>query len=139
MQEFDTTNEQERFFVEKIKELRLVNHKLSKLLLQKEELTDEIIDVLDHSHEGQKTYEYGELKIEVKTPINYSLDKSLYETGSLFLPKKFNPIKKSVSYSVDKRLYEEYLNSAPKDARESLIALITKKPGNKSVTIKERV
>lgn len=135
----NNTNEQERFFVESIKELEKVNKKLSKLLCRKEELTDQIIGVLDHKHEGQKTYEYGTWKIEVKTPFVYSLNKKLYESGEIELPKKFNPIKKSISYSIDKKLCDKYIQEAPNDIRDVLIELIEKKPGKVGVTIKERV
>ncbi len=139
MQEHDHTNEQERAFAEGIKELEKVNKQLAKLLLKKEELTAQIISSLDHEHEGQKTYEYDVWKIEVKTPFVYSLNKKLYESGDISLPDAFNPIKQSVSYSIDKRLCDEYIGSAPKKVRDSLVQLIDKKPGKPSITIKGRV
>jgi hypothetical protein len=133
------TNEQERFFVDSVKELEKVNKQLAKLLLRKEELTDQIIGALDHEHEGQKTYEYGTWKLEVKTPFVYSLNKKLYESGSVKLPEDFNPIKQSVSYSVDKRLCDKFMTEAPKKVRDALAELIDKKPGKAGITIKERV
>lgn len=132
-------NEQEQFFVDSVKELEKVNKQLSKLLLRKEELTEQIIGALDHEHEGQKTYEYGTWKIEVKTPFVYSLNKKLYESGSVKLPEDFNPIKESVSYSVDKRLCDKFMTEAPKKVRDALAELIDKKPGKAGITIKERV
>lgn len=139
MQEFDHTNEQEQFFVDSVKELEKVNKQLAKLLVRKEELTDMIIGSLDHNHEGQKTYEYGVWKIEVKTPFVYSLNKKLYESGDIKLPDNFNPIKESVSYSVDKKLCDQYMADAPKKVRDALAELIDKKPGKAGITIKERV
>jgi hypothetical protein len=139
MQEFDCRNEQERCFSESITELQKINKQLAKLTLRKEELTNQIIGALEHDHEGQKTYEYGLWKIEVKTPFVYSLNKKLYETGSITLPSEFNPIKESVSYSVDKRLCEQYMQKAPKKVRDALIELIEKKPGKAGISIKERV
>lgn len=132
-------NEQEQFFVEAVKELEKVNKQIAKLTLRKEELTSGIIGALDHDHEGQKTYEYGVWKVEVKTPCTYSLNKKLYESGEVKLPAEFNPIKQSVSYSIDKRLCEEYMLDAPKKVREALCKLIDKKPSKPSVTIKGRV
>lgn len=139
MQEYDPTNEQERCFSDSIVELQKINKQLAKLLLRKEELTDLIIGSLEHDHEGQKQYEYGAWKIEVKTPFVYSLNKKLYESGSVQLPDDFNPIKESVSYSVDKRLCDKYMMDAPKKVRDALAELIDKKPGKAGITIKERV
>jgi hypothetical protein len=135
----ESFNEQECFFVESVKELEKVNKQLSKLNLRKEELTQGIIGALEHSHEGQKTYEYGVWKIEVKTPFVYSLNKKLYESGDVKLPEKFNPVKESVSYSIDKRLCDQFMQDAPKKVRDTLAQLIDKKPGKAGITIKERV
>lgn len=139
MQDYDTTNEQELFFVESVKELEKVNKQLAKLTLRKEELTNQIIGALEHDHEGQKTYEYDVWKLEVKTPFVYSLNKKLYESGEFNLPEQFNPIKKSVSYSIDKRLCDRFVQEAPKKVRDTLAQLIDKKPGKASITIRERI
>jgi hypothetical protein len=138
MQELNT-NEQEQFFVESVKELEKVNKQIAKLIVRKEELTEQIIGALEHEHEGQKTYEYGTWKIEVKTPFVYSLNKKLYESGDIKLPQDFNPIKESVSYTVDKRLCDKFMSEAPKKVRDALAELIDKKPGKAGICIKERV
>lgn len=139
MQTYDDTSERAQYLEDSIVGLEKVNKQLAKLLLRKEELTDMIISAIGHDHEGQKTYEHGVWKVEVKTPFVYSLDKKLYESGAIKLPDEFNPIKESVSYSIDKRLVEHYLDKAPKKVRASLIELIEKRPGKAGVTIKERV
>jgi hypothetical protein len=122
-----------------IKELEKVNKQLAKLTLRKEQLTNMIISGMSHDHEGQRTYEYDAWKVEIKTPITYVLNKKLYESGNIFLPDNFNPIKESVSYSINKGLCDEYMLNAPKKVRETLTELIAKKPGKASVTIKERM
>jgi hypothetical protein len=122
-----------------IKELEKVNKQLAKLTLRKEELTDMIISGMKHNHEGQRTYECGVWKVEIRTPFTYSLNKKLYETGSITLPDNFNPIKESVSYSIDKGLCDKYMLDAPKKVRDALAELIDKKPGKASVVIKERI
>lgn len=139
MHDFDHTNEQEQCFADSIKELEKVNKNIAKLLLRKEELTETIIGALEHDHEGQKSYEYGVWKIEVKTPFVYSLNKKKYESGDVKLPDNFNPVKESVSYSIDKRLCDQYMIEAPKKVRDALAQLIDKKPGKAGITIKERV
>jgi hypothetical protein len=122
-----------------IKELQNVNKQLAKLTLKKEELTDSIVSGLDHNHEGQRTYECGVWKVEVRTPFTYCLNKKLYETGSLILEENYNPIKESISYSIDKGLCEKYMVNAPKNVKHALAKLIDKKPGKASVVIKERI
>ena len=122
-----------------INELQKVNKQIAKLTLRKEELTQAIIDQLDHDHEGQKSYEFDLWKIEVKTPFVFSLDKKLYQSGKYSIPAEYNPIKESVSYSIDKKQCESFMKSAPKKVRDSLCELISKKPGKAAVTIKERV
>lgn len=124
---------------ENIKELEKINKTLAKLTLRKEELTDEIIQTIDHDHEGQRTYEFETWKVEIKTPVTYSLNKKLYESGAFKLPNNFNPIKESIAYTIDKRLCDSYLENAPKFVKDALVALIDKKPGKASVTIKERI
>lgn len=121
-----------------IKELEKVNKQLARLSLRKEELTSSIVLAMGHQHEGQRSYEHEVWKVEIKTPFVYSLNKKLYESGSIVLPNEFNPIKESVSYSIDKALCDKYLADAPKKVREALVELIDKKPGKASVTIKER-
>lgn len=122
----------------KIQELEKVNKQLAKLTLRKEQLTDMIISGMSHNHEGQRTYEYDTWKVEIRTPITYSLNKKLYESGKITLPDNFNPIKESVSYSIDKGLCDKYMESAPKKIQQALAELIDKKPGKASVVIKER-
>jgi hypothetical protein len=139
MQKYDPTSEQEECFRGSVKELEKVIKQLAALSLRKEELTEIIIGSLDHQHEGQKTYEYGTWKIEVKTPYVYSLNKKLYESCAISLPDHFNPIKESKSYSIDKRLCEQYLIDAPDEVREQLIELIEKRPGKATISLKERV
>lgn len=141
MQTFqDVSNaiEREVGLSDSIKELEKVNKQLARLSLRKEELTNSIVSAMGHQHEGQRSYEYEVWKVEIKTPFVYSLNKKLYESGSIKLPDDYNPIKESVSYSVDKALCDKYMEDAPKKIRDALVELIDKKPGKASVTIKER-
>jgi hypothetical protein len=130
--------EREQVLAESILELEKINKQLAKLTVRKEELTETIIAALGHDHYGQKSYEYDVWKIECKTPSIYSLDKKAYESGSVFIPDGFDPVKSSVSYTVDKRLCDKYMSESPLEVREALGQLITVKPGKASVTIKAR-
>jgi len=139
MQTYDDTCERFGCLSVSVEEMQSINKQLSKLLVRKEELTDIIIGAIGHDHEGQKSYDHGEWKIEVKTPFVYSLNKKLYESFENDIPKKFNPVKKSISYSIDKKLCDEFIQESPDEIREILVELIEKRPGKASVTIKERV
>lgn len=123
-----------------IKRLEVVNKKLAKLLVEKEELTASIITALGHEHEGEKTYEHGATSIKIRTPFIYSLNTKMYRSGEVFLEDAFNPIEESVSFKVNREKAEEYMQTAPGSARDALLKLITKKPGKQSVliTTKER-
>jgi hypothetical protein len=138
MQQYDDTQDYRHHVNDSLKELELVNKKLSKLLLRKEELTEEVISLFDHKHEGQKTYEFDTWKVEIRTPCTYSLDKKLYESGRFSLPAEYNPIKQSVSYTIDKRLCDDYITKAPKKVKDMLIELVKKAPGKPAVIVKAR-
>lgn len=133
-QALDTLNQEQSLDLS-INEMQSINKKIARLTLRKEELTKNIIAALGHEKEGQKSYEYNEWKITAKTPYVFSLDKKAYESGEVFLPCEFDPIKSSTSYTVDKRLFEKYMQTSPEAVRESLTALVTIKPGKSSVTI----
>ncbi len=122
-----------------IKILQDTNKTMAELNLIKEKTTREIIAALNHNKDGQKTYEFQQWKIEVKTPYVYSLDKKKYEDCEINIPFEYNPVKESIAYTIDKKLCEKYLNEAPEEVREALFELIEVKPGKPSVLIKERV
>jgi len=130
--------EREQFLDDSINQLNTVNKRLAKLNVMREELVSHIIGAIGHEHEGQKTYEYGLWRVEVKTPFVYSLNKKAYESGDFKIPDEFNPVKQSISYSIDKKLCDSYITRAPKEVRDALIELIDKKPGKANVCIKER-
>lgn len=118
-----------------VKQLESVNKKIAKLTIEKESLTKEIIAALGHEKEGQKSYDIGVYKVTAKTPNIYALDKSAYVSGDIYLPSEFDPIKKSETFTVDKKLFDQYYNSAPKNIRESLVNLVTVKPGKASISV----
>ncbi len=138
MQNYELHGEREHFLSECIKNLDTINKRIAKLLLTKEELTRQIIAALGHEHEGQKSYDYLQWRIEVKTPCIYSLNKKVYEACDYIIPQEFNPIKQSISYSIDKKMCDEIMETAPQDVRDILAELIDKKPGKATVAIKER-
>jgi len=133
-QQLDTASREQQLEAAII-EMQSVNKKIAKLTMRKEELTQIIIAALGHNKEGQATYEYNEYKVTCKTPYTFSLDKKAYESGAVFLPGEFDPIKTAKSYTVDKKLYEKYMATSPEAVRESLTALVTIKPGKASITI----
>lgn len=133
-QQLDTQSREQQL-ESAIIEMQSVNQQIARLSLRKEELTANIIAALGHDKDGQSTYEYSEWKVTCKTPHTFSLDKKAYESGAVFLPGEFDPIKTATSYTVDKKLYEKYMATSPAAVRDSLTALVTIKPGKASVTI----
>lgn len=117
--------------------LNAVNEQIALLALQKESLTASIIKAVGHTHEGQKSYNHDVWKIEVKTPLIYSLNKKVYEASKESL-NAFNPVKESIAYTVDKKLYDKFSDKAPTDIQELLSTLVDKKPSKPSVCIKSR-
>lgn len=130
---------QQQILEESIREFEILNRGIAELSLRREKVSKELIAVLGHEHDGQKTYEYEMWKIEVKTPCVYSLDKKKYESVKSKIPDALNPVKESVSYSLDKRLCDRFLMDAPDDVRDVLCSVIEKRPGKASVSIKERL
>lgn len=130
-------NSQERLFIleDAIKQLESVNKKIARLTLEKEELTQAIIAALGHNKEGQRTYDVGIYKVTAKTPNIYSLDTKAYKSGDIYIDPQFDPVKQTVSYTVDKKLFDQYFNTAPEEVRQSLVELITVKPGKASVSV----
>lgn len=129
---------QERELYECIQELEGLNEELAALNLRKEALTERIIDLLGHSHEGERTYELGAWNVKARTPMVYSLDTKVYKSGEVFLEDAFNPIEEKTTYTVNKAKAEMYFNNAPLSVREALQKLITKKPSKPSVIISMR-
>lgn len=136
---FDDSVDRQFLLESNIKRFEQVSKEMARLNLLKETLTSEIIGALGHEHEGQRTYEHGMWKIEIKTPVTYSINKKSYESGEIKIPDDFNPIKKAVSYTVDKRLCDEYLVKAPSSIKQALVKLIEKRPGKAGIVIKERL
>jgi len=120
---------------ENIMELNDINKWIKVLDERRQELIVNVIDGLGHKQEGQKTYYYDKWKVTVKTPCTYSLNKKLYESGDVSLPAAFNPIKESIAYSIDKKLCEHFLTNAPQEIKDSLVSLIDKRPGSKTISV----
>src|SRR5271170_874149 len=80
--------------------LNAVNEQIALLAIKKEALTASIINDVGHTHEGQKSYTHDIWKIEIKTPLIYSLNKKGYEAKKDLLTD-FNPVKETIAYTVD--------------------------------------
>lgn len=137
--DFQTT---EHMITENVKALKLANAKIAKLLLMKEALEEKIIDLLKHTHEGQKTYSVGVNKITVKTEMNYTLDKRKYEVmkkKGLIQFDASSLIKESVSYSLIKSNIKETEQFGTNAEKLLLSQVITKKPAKAKVTVEANV
>lgn len=91
--------------------LDLINKQIASLRLQKEDLERLILEgIPQQPHEGQRTYEFGEYKVTVKTAINYRIDKEKFL--EMDLDDEINPVRVSTKYEINpvlmRRLKGEY-------------------------------
>ena len=131
----NNVDEREYVLEQSLERIREVNEEIANLTVEKEKLTDEIIAALGHEKAGQQSYAHGKYKITCKTPNIYSLDKAAYMNGDVYLEDNFNPIRETKAYTVDKALFEHYYATSPESVRESLVRLVTVKPGKPSVSV----
>lgn len=130
--------QREKTAIELVVELEKLNAKIAKLRLLKEQAELDLISMIGHEYEGSKTYVLGDRSVTLKTEMIYSLDKTAYNSGEVFLPPEFDPVVQKVTYEVNKKLFNTYEQTAPADVRHILNALITKKESKPSVSIKVR-
>jgi len=119
-----------------ISALNKINHEIARLKVEKEQAEEKIKKLFDHNCEGQKTYYFKEYAVEVKTNLNYVVDKKEYEVLKGQMRKEFNPIKEVVKYEVDKKKYEEVLTYGSQEDIKLLSEVSHTKPAKLSVTIK---
>ena len=130
--------QRERQAEELTRDIEAINKKLAKLRLDKESKELELIGVIQHMHEGSKTYDIGIHSVTVKTDMIYALDKKAYISGDVYLDPAYDPILQKITYEVNKKLFNAYEQMAPIETREALWKLIEKKPSKPNVSIKVR-
>ncbi len=130
---------QDHILKDNIKALDFVNFQIAELIDIKQKLEVTVIEGLNHTHDGSKTYEVGTYKVVVKTDYIYSLDKEEYQIYKSKIPPAFNPVREDISYRIDKRIVkqaEEYGSSAD---LMLLGKLIVKKPSKPNVKVSANV
>ena len=118
-----------------VKALDFCNFQIAEILDIKQKLELKIIEGLEHTYEGSKTYEVGKHKVTVKTDYIYSLDKEEYQVYKSKIPAEFNPVRESIKYEVDKRLMRKAEEYASKDDMMLMSNFITTKPAKANVKI----
>lgn len=91
--------------------LDLINKQIAELRLQKDDIEKLILTrVPQQPEEGQRTYEFGEYKLTIKTGINYKIDKEKFL--AMDLDDEINPIRVTTKYEVNptvmRKLKSEY-------------------------------
>lgn len=120
---------------DKAKALELIGFQVAELLRMKEALEQQVVEMLKHGDEGQKTYIEGRYKITCRTGYNYSLNKDEYESIGKRLPAQFDPVQKVVKYELNKKIIREaYLYGSSQD-KEILDAIISAKPAKLNVVV----
>lgn len=86
-----------------LSKLDLINMQLASLKLEKEDLEKLILkEIPQQPEEGQRTYEFGEYKVTVKTSINYRIDKEKFL--NMDLDDDINPVRVSTKYEINPTL-----------------------------------
>jgi len=115
-----------------------LNTSITRLKDQKEAFEQELVDIMEHNYDGQKTYTLWDKRLVVKTPTYYRVNKALYLSGDIELPEHYNPVVAKIDYEIDKNKYLKIVESAPMPIVELLDKLIIESYGKKSVTIESR-
>lgn len=134
---FDINAEQIRqdSIVDKVQALELIGFQAAELLRIKEALEEQVRELIGHDEEGQRTYLFGRYKVTVKTGVNYSLDKSEYESIGKRLPACFNPVTVVEKYELNKKVIREAYEYGSAQDIEILNSIIKSKPAKLNIVI----
>ena len=126
--------------IDKIKELKKVQDKISDLAVKKSELAKEIAKLEGHNMDGQKSYNEGKYTITIKTPSRIKINKSVYLEVASLLPPEYKCVQEEVEtkYKVDKAHYRKILEFAEADVIEDMAKYLTEERSDPSVTINSR-
>lgn len=116
--------------------LQEVKKQISMLANIEKKLTGIIINEIGHDKDGQKTYYYNQYAVEVKTPTNYTLDKTLYKKFKDEIPAEVNVVDEVVEYKLNRKKLSEAIKLLDDDKLSVLGKFIDAKPGKPSVNIK---
>jgi len=114
--------------IDYVKTLNTVNFEIAELVRIKEELEMKLADLLDHQHDGSKSYICDKYKVTLTTGWNYSLNKDEFLVIGSRLPRCFNPVRQKIAYEIDKEVIREAERYASSEELQLLSQIITKKP-----------
>ena len=133
---FDNVNENNSL-ISMLNELEKVEKLLAKYKRKKEILDESIIKAVGHDHNGQKSYEFLDKKVTIKTTFNYRIDKDVYEDIKNEVPgdwvrveNKYTPIKKVLEEvelygsSDDKLLMSEFITKTEAKPSVKVLPLV---------------
>ncbi len=129
---------QQRRAYELVTMIESLNTTLARFKDQKSVLEDELLSLLQHTHEGQKTYMVADKAVSCKTVKYYRVNKALYLADKSGLPDDYNPIVTKIDYEVDKHKYKRMLESAPADVVDVLRLMVVETEGKAAITIQSR-
>jgi hypothetical protein len=114
--------------IDYVKTLNMVNFEIAELHRIKEQMEMKLADLLDHHHDGSKSYVCDKYKVTITAGFNYSLNKDEYLVIGGRLPKCFNPVRQKIAYEIDKEIIREAERYASAEELQLLSSIITKKP-----------
>ena len=117
--------------------LKIVNDSIAKLLIDKKQLENKIINLLKHEHIGQKTYHVGMTNIRITTAITNKLRLEKFEEFNRLQEWKFNPVtvKITETFHISAKIIKECEKYGDTMDREIMKEIISEKINPKKVEL----
>lgn len=115
-------------------QLNQIRARIAALEGEEAQLMREIIVVLKHEKDSQKTYDFEGRKVTIKTGVNVTLDKSRLNVEW----KDTMPINRSYAYTLRQRDFDALMQHGTPEQRKYMSEIVTTKPAKPSVKIEEK-
>lgn len=97
-------------------------------------LMRQIISVLKHEKDCQKTYDFEGRKVTVKTGVNATLDKARLNVEW----KDTMPINRSYAYTLRQKDFDALMQHGTPEQKKYMSEIVTTKPAKPSIKIEEK-
>lgn len=115
-------------------QLTQVRARIAALEGEEMQLMREIIAILKHEKDSQKTYDFEGRKVTVKTGTNATLDKARLNVEW----KDTMPINRSYQYTLRQKDFDAIMQHGTPAQKKIMSEIVTTKPAKPSVKIEEK-
>lgn len=106
---------------------------IAQLEKAKDDLSEQIIQLVGHEHVGQKTYDIEGCKLTITTKENFTLDKARLNVEW----EESMPINRSYSYTLREKDFKAVMEHGTADQKAALSEIVTSKPAKPVLKWKE--